>query len=285
MLRYINGLDNDDPFIIAGDFNCTLEPKIDRRSGKEPHAAAMNSLRDLVTAAKLVDTYRRQNPDKITFTWSSDCISINAASRLDRFYVSDFIYPLVINTQILDSYKSDHCLVSLRITNSNQKYNPSPHWCLNTDILDEPSYNAEIETFWKSWQQCKSDYKSPSLWWEIGKNRIRLISKMYSRKRNKIFLAEENELNNIIGDLEKLPKPLSEDNASALENTENQLRIIQESKIQGACIRSRIKFANEFNTPSPYYYRYKKKRIPREKLPTLLQIMVKLYVTQKVLRK
>ncbi len=270
LLRYINDLDNDDACIVAGDFNTTLEPQIDRRSGKEPHVAAMNSLRDMITAVKLVDTYRNQNPDKIAFTWSSDCKSKNAASRLDRFYVSDFFYPSVINTEILDSYKSDHCLVRLRITKPDQKHNPSPHWCLNTEILNEASYNDEIETFWRSWQRCKADYKSLSLWWEIGKNRIRLISKMYSRKRNKNSLAEENDLKNIISDLEKLPKPLIEDNDLNLEYTKNQLRIIQENKIQGACIRSRFKFSKEFNTPSPYFYRFEKKENSKRKISHLI---------------
>ena len=67
--------------VMAGDFNCTLNPKYDRAS----HSA--NILRDLVKEVCITDCYRHVNPTTRLYTWHN----IRSFARLYRIYVSTFL--------------------------------------------------------------------------------------------------------------------------------------------------------------------------------------------------
>ena len=69
--------------VMAGDFNCTLNPKYDRASQVESHKHSANLLRDLVKELCITDCYRYMYPT----TWHN----IRSFARLDRIYVSTFL--------------------------------------------------------------------------------------------------------------------------------------------------------------------------------------------------
>ena len=49
---------NNDPIILGGDFNCTVNPGIDRSSKKEPDTRTSLCLDKLTHRFKLVDAWR-----------------------------------------------------------------------------------------------------------------------------------------------------------------------------------------------------------------------------------
>ena len=73
--------------VMAGDFNCTLNPKYDRASQVESHKHSANLLRDLVKELCLTECYRHVNPNTRLYTWHN----IRSLARLDRIYVSTFL--------------------------------------------------------------------------------------------------------------------------------------------------------------------------------------------------
>ena len=73
--------------VMAGDFNCTLNPKYDRASQVESHKHSTNILRDLVKELCLTDSYRHVNPTTRLYTW----YNIQSFARLDCIYVSTFL--------------------------------------------------------------------------------------------------------------------------------------------------------------------------------------------------
>ena len=73
--------------VMAGDFNCTLNPKYDRASQVETHKHSANLLRDLVKELCITDCYRYVNPTTRIYTWHN----IRSFARLDRIYVSTFL--------------------------------------------------------------------------------------------------------------------------------------------------------------------------------------------------
>ena len=74
--------------VIGGDFNCTMAPSIDRSSGTERHARYVGKLRQMINQHRLVDVWRRLNPNKPGFTHVYHR-GVHTASRLDRFYMTD----------------------------------------------------------------------------------------------------------------------------------------------------------------------------------------------------
>ena len=54
--------------VMAGDFNCTLNPKYDRASQVESHKHSANLLRDLVKELCITDCYRYVNPTTRLYT-------------------------------------------------------------------------------------------------------------------------------------------------------------------------------------------------------------------------
>ena len=73
--------------VMAGDFNCTLNPQYDRESQVESHKHSANLLRDLVKELCITDCYRNVNSTTRNYTWHN----IRSFARLDRIYVSTFL--------------------------------------------------------------------------------------------------------------------------------------------------------------------------------------------------
>lgn len=80
----------NDVIIMSGDFNCTLDPEIDRSSGNESHKIAMHNLSSIVTNYELVDIFRHRNPQKVQYSKYTNNRQALHGSRLDRYYVSTF---------------------------------------------------------------------------------------------------------------------------------------------------------------------------------------------------
>ena len=89
VLGFIEGLNfRDEPVLLTGDFNCTLDPKFDRSPRKEHHPSSPKVLTEIIQRFELSDVYRHINPTLKVFTWRNKSCS---ASRIDRIYISDFM--------------------------------------------------------------------------------------------------------------------------------------------------------------------------------------------------
>lgn len=81
-------------FIIGGDFNCTLQPDIDRSTGLD--SSQTQTRKELLQSIKelnLVDVWRKYNPDKLTFScYSATCQTF---SRIDYFLVSASLVSMI----------------------------------------------------------------------------------------------------------------------------------------------------------------------------------------------
>ena len=57
--RHIKNL-NDDPLIIGGDFNCTINPELDRNGGRESDMRTSHFLNNILQRFKLSDAWRQR---------------------------------------------------------------------------------------------------------------------------------------------------------------------------------------------------------------------------------
>ena len=86
-----NDFDEEENIIIGGDFNCPLNPLLDKKGGiLIPRKSVVTTIDSLQEELDLVDIWRIKNPAKRSFTWSQNHVSNDFSSiRL----LADFKYP------------------------------------------------------------------------------------------------------------------------------------------------------------------------------------------------
>ena len=135
----------DELIIIGGDWNCVLNPTIDRKNCRtdvnRPRTRA--AIENLMNDYNLFDVYRELYKDKASYTWRR--FNSNKYARLDYFLVSE---PLVHETKSVvtnSSYRSDHSPVILSLNKSSFKRERT-FWKFNNSLLYDKDYVKQIKT-------------------------------------------------------------------------------------------------------------------------------------------
>ena len=154
-------------WIWAGDYNCVLE-RIDIENGVNFNQKKSICLETLVRTANLSDVFRSFYPLKNEFTfYRPGC----AASRLDRFYVSNSLLNDIIGVSHVPSL-SDHCAVKvkMKIVDSfrvNKGSLVQSYWKLNSSILRDENFLTCFKPLWKDISSCISSFSDIAEWWDV----------------------------------------------------------------------------------------------------------------------
>ena len=112
------------PFIIGGDFNCVLQPEIDLTNyNPKTHSSLkedQNILQDITIDHNLHDIWRKFHPKDIVGTFGRGQAQINKQSRLDRFYISESLLPLIESCRVEFDDSSDHYPISLTLLSPSE---------------------------------------------------------------------------------------------------------------------------------------------------------------------
>ena len=131
------------PDIVMGDFNLVENPEIDRlvnRGGTDP-PAARRAMANVTTNLNLTDGWRRRHPKKRGYTYTG-----NGQSRLDRIYTKEDIYPWCEDWRIEHpGFKTDHNLVSVRVTSENMPFIGRGRWTIPINLLRNKQLKKETQ--------------------------------------------------------------------------------------------------------------------------------------------
>ncbi|KAK7153541.1 hypothetical protein R3I94_007046 [Phoxinus phoxinus] len=114
--------------VIGGDFNTTLDPKLDATTGNSKHTARRKKLNEFLRIMKLSDVWREMHHEdrKYTHTYTyknKDKEVKTTKSRLDYVFVSKDDVKYVKSCEILDDIDlSDHSPVSLTLNYTNDQW-------------------------------------------------------------------------------------------------------------------------------------------------------------------
>ena len=108
--HHLNNLESSTPIFLGGDFNCTINPKLDRTGDNEPHPQTSEEFKHIVKRFKLIDTFRNIHPYQQTYSWKRN---VGIAARLDRIYISKHYCQFVRHSEIKDCNFSDHDYIRL----------------------------------------------------------------------------------------------------------------------------------------------------------------------------
>ena len=128
--------------VVVGDFNCTLDPSLDRNSPTEYRGRVSGELRRLVTKFSFTDLWRSTNGQRRVPTWRSG----ERWARLDRAYVSADLLTYCRYSQIYERVvRGDHFPFEFGMCFKTPKHVSDGPGRLPEYFLREPEMATQIE--------------------------------------------------------------------------------------------------------------------------------------------
>ena len=253
-------LDIEENLIVGGDFNCPINPNLDKKGGSLlPRKSVVASISYFQEDLDLVDTWRVKNPVSRSFTWSQN--SPNIFCRLDYWLISNNLQDLVISTSIFPAIKTDHAAIFVEFgTGDNQMKGPGL-WKINCSILDDEDYIKDITLKIPSWiadgERELSDNRTIGDW---IKYHIRVHAMQYSKRRAK----ERSELEIVLQTdytvaSQKYESNPCDSNANQLTVAREKLELFYEQKTKRIIIRARDRWHEHSERSNKYFLNFEKR--------------------------
>jgi exonuclease III len=271
--------------ILGGDFNLYFNLKVDKQDNmknKCDNINYRNEILSLLDVFNLTDAWRELFPETRRYTWHAR----GKSSRLDYFFLSEYLMNDLTSYKIIPGLHSDHSILSLTFNNTN-KNRGRGFWKFNNILLHDIQYVKNIKNILK---ECKSKYSNTQdkgLVWELCKLEIRSYSVPYCIKRKKERSAFKRNLED---ELEKLTITLdnspSEDLQNAYNITKKELEEIEKeiTKLNAIIFRSKAKWTEDGGKNTKYFLNLEKNNYTN-KLITNLEVSGKLISDNKDISK
>lgn len=193
---------HSDISIVGGDFNCILNPLIDRLPHKAtPLSSQAKSLHSICEDLGFVDVWRAIHPLEKEYTFFS--APHKCHTRIDYFFLSGLFLHSVLSCAIGSIIISDHAHVVLDLSlegmGTRRKY-----WRLNTTILKDHTFISHFKTEFRYFLSINSQSTDNSaLLWETIKAYSRGIIISFSASKRRQKLRKQNFLLNELKTKEK----------------------------------------------------------------------------------
>ncbi len=248
------------PTVLCGDFNMVFDRAHDRfgSSTDDTTRESTSTLTRLFDSCCVVDIWRYLHPTTSSFTWNRR--DGHFASRIDLVGCPYSWVSSVSSCDILPFSFSDHCAVLFCFTIPDA-IPPGPGlWKLNVSVLQDPEYVKLITVFWLNWRRSQNNFASLSDWWELGKLKIKDLTIEYCSKLAKERRAERALLSRLA---QHLKSQVDLGRLSCLgpyQSTLAELSRFDLEAARGAQVRSTIRWVEEGERSSAYFFRLEKKR-------------------------
>lgn len=247
--------------IIGGDFNFAIDPTLDRKFSQHNNDKARDAFMAYADYAELSDVWRVFNRDVKQFSCcrpdSASGIG-NKFSRLDMFFVSDALINRVVSCQMVPGFCSDHSFVIMEMDLASSTKGPG-YWKFNASFLYDKKFleaaNAILDE-----AILKPNY-SPENRWDMVKGSFIQFSKQYgidkAKERKLNFDQVEESCYRLKIMVEELPYASSELQEQLEVALHKRDKLLQE-KLNGIIVRSRIKYYEEGERSSKYFFSLEK---------------------------
>ena len=130
--------------IIAGDFNCVLDNKLDKKGGRSEHKnkKAQTFINSWIEECDLLDIWRNMHPNEERFTYHQ-LKPIPVFSRLDFFLISMGLCGFINHTNIKPGFCTDHSIIEMSISLLSHPRGRG-FWKFNETLLNDINYVREV---------------------------------------------------------------------------------------------------------------------------------------------
>lgn len=158
-------------YIISGDFNCTLNPELDRSSGVDnSHTKSRQTIQHFMEELNLIDIWRDMNPKGLKYSCYSS--THKSYSRIDYFLVSANLRHKIKDCHYDSILISDHAPNSLIYEDLSLRRDP-PRWRLKQKWLLDSEFTSFIDNQINIFFETNKGETPPSSRWEAFKAYIR----------------------------------------------------------------------------------------------------------------
>lgn len=252
-------LDIEENIIIGGDFNCPLNPFVDKKGGiMIPRQSVINAIEEIQTDFDLHDIWRIKNPNTLSYSWGQSKPFIFC--RLDYWLISNNLRDYVTNVDIIPAIKTDHSAIYLEIQDTLESCKGPGFWKLNTSLLSNEKFIETMESNIPSWIEDSNDIIDNRLKWDFVKYKIRKESIQFSKRLAKTKREKELELNLKYQEAEKcLQNNPTRENKEVRDKFKCELESYFKTKVDGLVIRSRARWHEHGEKNSKYFLNLEKR--------------------------
>lgn len=219
--------------IMGGDFNCTLDSKLDRLPAtRKPQSKMSKGLSDMMKELGLVDIWRQLHPNERDFTYMSHVHG--SYSRIDLFCISKTELYRIKDSTLEPISISDHGPVTMKINLGVD--NHFRYWRLNVSLLTDMNIRQELKEALTEYFIINDDGNvSPSIVWDASKATMRGKIISIGSRIKKQRLAKQQGLEAEIKKLTREHKQFGKkDILKKLKEVRQQLDEVLTYKAEGA---------------------------------------------------
>ncbi len=191
--------------------------------------------------------------------------------RLDFFLISNSIVNRIESSKIIPGYRSDHSFVKIKLITIQQDRGPG-FWKLNCSLLKDIEYCNKVKEWIASVEDENENETSAKLLIELIKLKVRGETIKFSTLKKKMREHKINELERKILDFEKSLQN-STNNQDEIEkeikNAKNEMEQYIAEKTKGAMIRSRLRWVEEGEKSTKYFFNLEKRNYNSKSLVRL----------------
>ena len=263
---------DDAPLFIMGDFNC-LESFNDKIGGSTTWKGCLigaEELRTIKTSRSLCDVYKHLYPAQSDIIYTHHSNRYKMHSRIDRIYCSKYFMSHVKDFIVVRNHSSDHDMLQINVVFSNNRSKQGPGiWKFNNSLLNDENFCNLVKTFWNEWQTLLEQYKSPLIWWDLGKFHLKSLIQNFCKakasddRKHKQYLQEQYKT--------ALSKSEHGDNSvnDYIMYLQNELNVYDKQLLNGYQIRCHIRYREEGERLTPYFINLEKRRGHKQYIDSL----------------
>lgn len=241
----------NDKTIMCGDFNTSLNYD-DRFNTIHVKDSALETLRKMISDRNLCDIWRQRNQNKRTFSWKRIIEDRLKMSRIDICLIHESMKLYTKNIFYKETSMSDHSLIHLQIDFSIIERGPGV-WVLNNTFLNENAFCSQVDALIIRERNNMLYGSNLLVWWDSFKYKVKKISQLYGKNRNRDRNKQYYRIQNKFDDLtQKMNDGLDYD-VTKYERLKGELASFEEERCKGAILRSKSKWALESDKSTKYF--------------------------------
>ena len=208
LFKYTDDSDNNYSLIL-GDFNCAIQKNLDRNPPQQLYDISVREFQSMLHRNDLFDVWRKLNSETKRYTFKRG----KSKSRIDYILCSNAVGSKVFGTRINHFPFSDHDIIITKLKTEDINRGPGM-WIMNLETIKSEQFRHAFKIWWDNWKIEKNKYNDIREWWDLAKNKIKLLTMEISRnlkcKQNK---KEIDRLERKLGKLKLIANETDEINA------------------------------------------------------------------------
>ncbi len=248
--------DYEDNLVLGGDMNCAINDNDRLNNNKANNDVSRDTLHSFIKALKLTDSWYVCN-DNVQYTYFDP--KNKSKSRIDYIFISEQASHKIKYVRLKHTPIKEHhdalCLGYMLKNNEKGK----GYWKLNSKLMDYPEYDMLVD---KITNECTNGYADfdHTTRWELWKIKIQEGSISFgvhkAKEKHKYIKNLQNRLDKIKSD-ESIGVHVDESVKNTLIKS---IEKYYKEKNDGYLLRSKIKWTNEGEKSTKFFFNLEKSR-------------------------